>query len=186
MKSSSTPNTQTSVSDKPHDSVASIPAVWQIAIQSILRGDERVLAFVELDLDSRNHFAQTLVVLTNSRIIECRLISDTVAPPSFWEIPKKGELHSSIYAGLGKLELLSGEQVVSKWSFTTACESRVDRFVASFAAVTRNRALAANDSVVARCASCGAAFGRSTVLHNLRTGCGSVSFQIAPAFNAFR
>ncbi len=125
-------------------------------MQASLRADERVLAFVELDLDSSNHFAQTLVVLTNSRIIECLLAGATMAVPKFWELPEKSELHSSMYAGLGKLELFHTEQLVQSWPFTTACESRVDRFVASFGAVTRNRALTASDAVIARCASCGA------------------------------
>ena len=145
-------------SSSTHDLLATIPTFWQTSIQAAIGSEERVLAFIELDLDAERKFAQTLLVLTNDRLIQCDVAANGAAsPPKYWELSPDLELHASVHSGLGKLELLQGEKVRFQWPFTSACESSADRFAAAYAAIVRNRTLSATtSSAVARCASCGA------------------------------
>lgn len=145
-------------SSSTHDLLATIPTFWQTSIQAAIGSEERVLAFIELDLDAERKFAQTLLALTNDRLIQCDVAANGAAsPPKYWELSPDLELHASVHSGLGKLELLQGEKVKFQWPFTSACESSADRFAAAYAAIVRNRTLSATtSSAVARCASCGA------------------------------
>ena len=145
-------------SSSTHDLLGTIPTFWQTSIQAAIGSEERVLAFIELDLDAERKFAQTLLALTNDRLIQCDVAANGAAsPPKYWELSPDLELHASVHSGLGKLELLQGEKVKFQWPFTSACESSADRFAAAYAAIVRNRTLSATtSSAVARCASCGA------------------------------
>ncbi len=156
---SSLPDGRSLDSSSPHDLLATIGAKWQPSVRAAMSEGERVLAFLELDLDSQRNFAHTLLVLTNTRLIECGVsTTGVVTPPKYWDLKFDLELHASVQAGLGNLELLEGEEAKYQWPFTCACESSADRFAAAYASIVRSRAVAANNvaTVVARCASCGA------------------------------
>ncbi len=156
---SSFPDGRSLDSSSPHDLLATIGAKWQPSVRAAMSEGERVLAFLELDLDCQRNFAHTLLVLTNTRLIECGVsTTGVVAPPKYWDLKFDLELHASVQAGLGNLELLEGEEAKHQWPFTCACESSADRFAAAYASIVRSRAVAANNvaTVVARCASCGA------------------------------
>jgi ATP-binding cassette subfamily B protein len=164
-----------------HDLLPTLSAGWQPSVQSAIRAGERVLAYIELDLDAERNFAQTLLVLTNLRLIECGIsAAGMVNSPKYWELSPNLELQASVLSGLGRLELLQAEQAKYQWPFTSACESAADRFAAAFASIVRNRALAASsaEAVVARCASCGA------VLQEDQPTCPSCTPSAAPSPSA--
>ena len=88
------------------DLLPSIPTVWQPSIQSAIGAGERVLAFLELDLDTNRNFAQTLLALTNNRLIQCSVsASGVVEAPKYWEMNPELELQASVLSGLGKTRI---------------------------------------------------------------------------------
>lgn len=158
MISKPSQNDQASTSDgsQANDWQAAVATAWQPLVKASLGANERVLASVELDLNTQGRFANQLLVMTNLRLIEL-VEPPHQQEPRTWGIAANLRLLASMTSGLGKLELLDGETVVQAWPFTAACESSADRFVASYAALSRNRALAVDGvASLARCASCGA------------------------------
>jgi ATP-binding cassette, subfamily B, bacterial len=141
-----------------HDSIGTVPNQWQQSVRSSLQDGERVLAHLELDLNSENHFSPTFLVLTNLRLLEFVQTEGAPMLAKTWRMEANSNLLASMRSGLGRLELCSGDIVVNRWPFTAACETAADRFAASHASVTRNRAIIADnlEPSVTRCASCGA------------------------------
>ncbi len=105
---------------------ADIPAEVRQQIQNVLLPDERLLAFVILDINQERLFENVLLVLTDSQLIEHK---GTSGPVRSWKLHENHALRSTVFSGLGNLSLIDGNQTLAKWSFTAAKANDVSRFV---------------------------------------------------------
>ena len=58
-------------------SLNNLPSIWVEALSSQLIAEENVLAWLEIDLDTQLHFATSLVVVTNKRVLT-KMASDEI------------------------------------------------------------------------------------------------------------
>ena len=89
-------------------------------VVSVLRPQEKMLATLELDLDSNLHFVKGLVVLTNQRILSRNSPTAQTAQPSWqeWELRENLHLHHHDHAGVGHLDLSDSNGLLASWRFT--------------------------------------------------------------------
>jgi ATP-binding cassette subfamily B protein len=115
-----------------------LPAHWRQAVHATLLQGEAVLAWWEPDLDSRLHYARSLVLLTNQRLLATKAVpvSDLkrMEVPSAlqwetWPLADTATLRVVMLTGLGSLELLGLESRLQVWRFTSARSTAVNRFV---------------------------------------------------------
>jgi ATP-binding cassette subfamily B protein len=92
-----------------------LPEVWRPEVQLQLAHGENVLSALEVDLDSRLHFAKGLVLLTERRIM-ARAPGETVWQS--WPYTHDLTLKLHDHAGVGHLELVNQQQRVGSWRFT--------------------------------------------------------------------
>ncbi|NWG88120.1 MAG: ABC transporter ATP-binding protein [Hydrogenophilaceae bacterium] len=92
-----------------------LPEPWQSAVSPLLAADESILAWLELDLDSRLHFGQGLLLATDRRLL--------ARPPGeadwqSWPYRADSKLHQHDHAGVGTLELSDAESHLVAWRYT--------------------------------------------------------------------
>ncbi|MFM7802619.1 MAG: hypothetical protein ACKO69_10865, partial [Limnohabitans sp.] len=93
-----------------------VPALWHRDLQIQLTSEENVLAWLEVDLDSRLYFANSLLVLTANRLIWC----DPGLKTTWHSLPLQvsSRLELTDDAGVGHLRLLDAQQQLAEWRFT--------------------------------------------------------------------
>jgi len=127
-----------------NDSWNELPDEWRAAARAEMADAEFPLDWLELDLDSRLHFARGLVVLTDRRIIDIGPIAEEARSPSAvlddssrpgaaelhasrpgaavphrsWPLSEVKALRAKEQAGVGVLELLGTEKLLARWRFT--------------------------------------------------------------------
>jgi len=116
----------------------SLPDAWRAEVESQLANEEDILAWLEIDLDERLNFTQSLVVVTNRRLLARGLEETTWRD---WTYRKGLVLQRHDHAGVGSLELHDDEARLACWRYTlghnTAALRLVDHFeqqLASFLA----------------------------------------------------
>ncbi|MDY0744412.1 ABC transporter ATP-binding protein [Paucibacter sp. R3-3] len=122
------------------------------ALQSQLRTGENVAASLEVDLDSRMHFARGLLVLTNQRLLAW---DPATGPSGTWaDWPLAPDLHLKIHdhAGVGCLELVDSRQRLAQWRFTLQVNLQAQRF--QEAVEKRDEPPAEDAEDVSYCPSC--------------------------------
>lgn len=149
------------------DTVA-IPTVWQGKVIANLAPGESSLAYFEPDLDSQRDFADSLLVLTNHRIV---VFADDSLPASAaspetkhalvrsWPLKAVANLRTREATGLGALEILGRNALEFTCSYTMAKSPAAIQFVRTFETI----AAAANTkkkshelaAVATICPSCG-------------------------------
>ena len=92
-----------------------LPERWRSEIPALLSSEENVLNALEVDLDSRLHFAKGLVILTERRIM-ARAPGETVWRD--WTYRRGMTLKLHDHAGVGHLELVDDSQRLAAWRFT--------------------------------------------------------------------
>ncbi|MDR0770100.1 MAG: ABC transporter ATP-binding protein/permease [Burkholderiales bacterium] len=114
----------------------SVPAAWQAWALSFLSPDEKILAWVAIDLDARLRFAQELVVVTDRRLLGCALGNNASleGEPTCREWARRDgqRLSHDDHAGVGTLELLDGNGRLHHWRYTLAQDAAVLRLVQAF------------------------------------------------------
>jgi ATP-binding cassette subfamily B protein len=85
-----------------------LPEGWQAALPPLNTG-EILLAWLELDLDTRLSFRSSLLALTNQRILTAT---------ESWPLTAAAHLHHYDHAGVGMLELDDGTQMLARWRYT--------------------------------------------------------------------
>jgi ATP-binding cassette subfamily B protein len=85
-----------------------LPEGWQAALPPLNTG-EILLAWLELDLDTRLSFRSSLLALTNQRILTAT---------ESWPLTAAAHLHHYEHAGVGMLELDDGTQMLARWRYT--------------------------------------------------------------------
>ena len=91
------------------------PSPWHEDLLSQLIDAEEVLAWVEIDLDSKLHFTRELVLITNRRVL-----AKTHAEGAWheWNYRKGLVLERHDHAGVGSLELHDGSVRLARWRYT--------------------------------------------------------------------
>ena len=113
--------------------------------------DENVLASVEVDLDSRLHFARGLIALTPKRLLAW---DPATRDWSEWPLNPSMELRLSDHAGVGSLELVDATQRLALWRFTLQINLQMQRFVEQFERLQSHGAGGEVDEEPEYCPSC--------------------------------
>ncbi|HEX8199779.1 MAG TPA: ABC transporter ATP-binding protein [Isosphaeraceae bacterium] len=94
-----------------------LPAQWRAAAAAQLGVGEAVLGWFEPDLDGRLHFAVSLILLTDRRLLHAEPGPDG---PSWsaWPLAAASDLRARDRAGLGALELLGPSGRLGLWRYT--------------------------------------------------------------------
>jgi len=102
---------------------------WHKALQARLSGQESILAYLETDLDGQLNFSRHLLVLTSQR-----LIGLTWPALDFFEhsLNQGLALQQQDHAGVGRIELFSGETRLAFWRHTMARAPDATRFARKF------------------------------------------------------
>ncbi len=107
-----------------------VPAAWRQAIQSHLHTQENVCACLEVDLDERLHFAPSVVLATNQRLISL----EQGGAAQDWPYRADLALSHHDHAGVGHLELLDAQGLLQRWRFTLGQNLQALRLVDQFMA----------------------------------------------------
>lgn len=100
------------------DAVApALPAAWMEAVESRLSKGEKVVAWLETDLNDRLHFDPGLVVVTNKRLL-AKAEAGAATTWQEWSYRPGLTLVRSDHAGVGSLELLDENALLARWRYT--------------------------------------------------------------------
>jgi ATP-binding cassette, subfamily B, bacterial len=91
-----------------------IPQEWRPEVQAQLQTGENVLAVLEVDLDTRLFFVNSLVLVTNQRLLSRSASSEWQS----WSYAAGLKLTHHDHAGVGHLSLLSDQGLLGSWRFT--------------------------------------------------------------------
>jgi ATP-binding cassette subfamily B protein len=123
------PSKTSAIHDQPRASLLPLPPQWSHPVEAQLTAGETVVAWLELDLDERLHFAPGLVLLTTHRLL-ARAASD---PHWTSEALRPGlSLSRRDHSGVGSLELCAPERRLALWRYTLAGDIAAGRLVDSF------------------------------------------------------
>ncbi len=103
--------------------------VWQPVVFAHLSDQEKVLAWLEINLDAQMCFNKQLVVLTEQRIIVFGLFGNEL---NQYQLGDQLRLQKSDHAGVARLELFAAETRLAYWLFTMAQDADATRFVRQF------------------------------------------------------
>ncbi|QRX81975.1 ABC transporter ATP-binding protein [Glaciimonas sp. PAMC28666] len=93
----------------------SMPDRWSIEVAAQLAPDEKIAAWLELDIDSTLHFTRGLVVVTDRRVL-AKMASD--ADWTHWSYSAGLSLRHFDHAGIGSLELVDAQERLACWRYT--------------------------------------------------------------------
>jgi len=108
---------------------ATLPERWLGEIASTLTVTENILAWVELDLDTRLQFSQGLVVVTNQRILARTMAEETW---DSWTFHAGLTLVHHDHAGVGTLELRDAQARLAGWRYTLGRNVAALRVIAAY------------------------------------------------------
>ena len=106
-----------------------LPAAWVIPAEKPLKANESILAWLATDLDSRLHFADGLVVITDQRLLA---FSSPAADVTDWALTSELSLQHHDHAGVGTLEILDANGRLACWRFTLSQNLAALRVVSQF------------------------------------------------------
>jgi ATP-binding cassette, subfamily B, bacterial len=156
-----------SLSERPAEP-AYLPEAWQRSLQPQLAADEQPIAWFDPDLNSRLHFADGIVVLTNQRILsgtgpeaaesKHSRAGSIAATWESWPLESVASIRSREQAGLGTMELLGQSSLLGSWRFTAARSAQSTQFVQRFVEYRAEKANlnSSKKAVASVCLSCGA------------------------------
>ena len=135
-----------------------LPLVWAVQVEPQLLDEERVLAWLEINLDARLYFSSGLVVVTNKR-----LLGKTGSDVNWQEWPYRPKLRLARHdhSGVGSLELLDENSLLVRWRYTlgsdAAARRLADHFNQQLGLKLTGREHQLDAEVKAMCPRCGAA-----------------------------
>jgi ATP-binding cassette subfamily B protein len=106
-----------------------LPDVWRGSLTPLLADQEAILAWAEVDLDSRLQFAIGVIVLTNRQ-----LLAKAPRQPEWqaWPFRPGLVLRHQDHAGVGTLELHDADSRLACWRYTLGRNPAVLRLAAQF------------------------------------------------------
>lgn len=106
-----------------------LPPTWAMQVQSQLTDKERVLAWLEIDLNTQLHFASGLVVITNQRLLSR---SSTDAIWQDWAYRQGLILTRRDHSGIGSLELVDANSLLARWRYTLSNDITANHLIEHF------------------------------------------------------
>jgi len=108
---------------------STLPTAWAVAIKSLLEPGEKVLAWLEPDLDSNLQFSAGILFLTPSRLVSRESMAHDWA---VFPITTTQLLQHRDHAGVGTIELFEGALRLSVWRHTLGMSPAVGRLIELF------------------------------------------------------
>ena len=106
-----------------------LPVAWSSTLQSSLLEGERVLAWMQTDLDERLHFGSGGLVVTNRRLFSRASQAEQWVD---YAIEPGKALRKRDHAGVGTLELVDEHHRIAGWRYTLGQDSSTQRLIESF------------------------------------------------------
>ncbi len=134
-----------------------LPSGWAQAIEPFLESDEKILAWVEPNLDQQLFFSTGALVLTSRRLLAREPgASDWLA----WPVSVSHSLQYRDHAGVGTIELFDGEIRLGVWRHTLGMTPAVRRLSDLFADLQQTLADPTRliEADAASCPTCGTPF----------------------------
>jgi len=147
----------TSLSSTNSAAEITLPIGWAEAIGPLLEPDEKVLSWLEPDLDAQLFFAKGALILTSRRLLAKEpATKDWLA----WPLTVSQSFQHRDHAGVGTIELFDGQIRLGVWRHTLSMAPAVGRMSDIFSEL---QATIANpdrvaDPVAATCPTCGTPF----------------------------
>lgn len=107
-----------------------VPSRWHDTVKKQLHPQENVLAVLEVDLDSRLHFVNSLIMATSQRLLWVQADGTGQA----WPYRSDLALQHHDHAGVGHLDLVDGQGLLATWRFTLGHNLQALRLVDHFQA----------------------------------------------------
>ena len=103
-----------------------LPAAWLAGVEAQLATDEKVLAWLEIDLDKQLRFSPGLVVLTNQRLLASTANDQNWQTHAF----RSGlKLTRRDHSGVGSLELFAADARLALWRYTLGGDIAAGRLI---------------------------------------------------------
>ncbi len=106
-----------------------VPSAWRSELRQQLAPQENVLAVLEVDLDTRLHFVNGLVLITTTRVMAR---SAEAAGWQQWPLQEGMDLRHHDHAGVGHLDLVDAQGRLATWRFTLGQNLQAIRLVDQF------------------------------------------------------
>ena len=134
-----------------------LPPDWQGPLAGRLEPGERTLAWFAPDLDTRLHYAEGLVVLTDRRVLSADAGAGRASSASWesWPLGPDKRLAAKDRAGLGTIELQGPDGRLGRWRFTLARGANAHLLVDRFDALKSGDVAEVAPAEEAVCPSCG-------------------------------
>ncbi len=148
-----------------------ISPVLRRTAESQFAPGETPLAWLEVDLDARLHYARGLVVLTDRRLLDV----EPAGSVRSWPLAEIHGLRAKEQGGVGVLDLLGSDRLVAQWRFTTGRAPQAHRLANRFERMRRGEAANGDEpgeSPTTVCPSCGAILASD---QKTCPDCGSIS-----------
>ncbi len=139
--------------DGGRDELNAIPKPWRARLAARLEPDECVLATFQPDLDLTLRYADGLVLLTDRRVLVCD--ADPEAELKQWPLEDIAALKLRERAGLGTLEIQSGDATLARVRFTIVRSNDAHHLIDRFDVWKRGEHRSDSSQEVA-CPRCGA------------------------------
>lgn len=106
-----------------------LPVAWQARAETLLNDSEKIIVWLEINLDASLHFKKCLLVATNQRLVSFNSLQAIEA-----EYPYKAglKLEHQDHAGVGNLELFDENIRLAHWYYTLVYDSAAARFIQQF------------------------------------------------------
>ncbi|MBC7696781.1 MAG: ABC transporter ATP-binding protein [Bacteroidia bacterium] len=106
-----------------------LPVAWQARAEALLNDSEKIIVWLEINLDASLHFKKCLLVATNQRLVSFNSLQAIEA-----EYPYKAglKLQHQDHAGVGNLELFDENIRLAHWYYTLVHDSAATRFIQQF------------------------------------------------------
>ncbi len=106
-----------------------LPVAWQARAETLLNDSEKIIVWLEINLDASLHFKKCLLVATNQRLVSFNSLQAIEA-----EYPYKAglKLQHQDHAGVGNLELFDENIRLAHWYYTLVYDSAAARFIEQF------------------------------------------------------
>ena len=136
------------------DPIGPPPSEWHGVLTSRLEAGEHVVAWFLPDLDDGLNFKESLVVLTEGRLIHADLAGP--ADRGEWSLLDRPRLVLRERSVVGTLELFDKEGRLARWRFTPSRHSAAYQFKQKFERVSKGKPEERPEGSEGKCASCGA------------------------------
>ncbi|EJL94199.1 ABC-type multidrug transport system, ATPase and permease component [Herbaspirillum sp. CF444] len=114
-------------------SSTNLPAPWRAEVQAQLASDEKVIAWLELDLDISLKFTRGLVLVTDRRLLANSDGGNADGSGwTSWDYRQGSVLKHYDHAGVGSLELQDGSSRLAYWRYTLAQNPQALRLINQF------------------------------------------------------